>query len=94
MTSSSETSRAARSEAPPGTYAVRQAAREAYTLAAIGCDDADSTGSLADRAATVRLAAGEQVTCTFTARRDAEDDAEEDTEPSCRSRGSRGGAAS
>lgn len=54
---------------PPGTYALRQEPAAGYSLASVGCDDADSTGSASARSATVRLAAGEAVTCSFTARR-------------------------
>ena len=66
-------------EAPPGTYAVRQGATQGYTLAAVGCDDADSTGSAADREAIVRLAAGEAVACIFTTRPEADEDGTSET---------------
>jgi PKD repeat protein len=58
-------------EVPPGTYTVQHQTPSGYTLASIGCDDSDSTGSVADARAVVRLAAGERVACTFTAGRNA-----------------------
>jgi CHRD domain/Prealbumin-like fold domain len=49
----------------PGTYTISENATSGYTLADLSCDDADSTGDTAARTATVRLQAGETVTCTF-----------------------------
>ncbi|HWW61015.1 MAG TPA: CHRD domain-containing protein, partial [Thermoanaerobaculia bacterium] len=51
----------------PGTYTVTENDPTAggYTLTGIVCDDADSTTNPFSRAATVRLQAGELVTCTF-----------------------------
>jgi hypothetical protein len=46
---------------------VRHETRSGYTLASIGCDDGDSSASVATGEAVVRLAAGERVGCTFTA---------------------------
>lgn len=50
----------------PGTYTVDELAAAGYDLTGVACDDSDSTGSTADRRATFRIAAAEQVTCTFT----------------------------
>jgi hypothetical protein len=50
----------------PGTYTVTEAVMAAgYSLGDITCDDFDSTGSVSTRAATVRVQAGETITCTF-----------------------------
>jgi hypothetical protein len=50
----------------PGTYSVTESAMPAgYSLADIACDDLDSTGNSATRAATIRVDAGETITCTF-----------------------------
>ena len=49
----------------PGTYSVTEGAAAGYSLGDLACDDADSTADLEARAATIRLAAGETVTCTF-----------------------------
>jgi hypothetical protein len=57
------------SAVPAGTYTVSEADPAAtpsgYTLTDVTCDDTDSTGDPAARSATVRLQAGEVVTCTF-----------------------------
>jgi hypothetical protein len=54
---------------PAGTYTVTEdnpaAAPGGFRLADVDCDDADSDGDPFARAATVRLQAGEVVTCTF-----------------------------
>jgi hypothetical protein len=51
-----------------GTYTVAadDAGPLGFALTDLACDDADSTEDPLARAATVRLAAGETVTCTFT----------------------------
>jgi hypothetical protein len=49
----------------PGTYSVSENAIAGYSLSDLSCDDADSTGDPFARTATVRLEAGEVVTCTF-----------------------------
>lgn len=50
----------------PGTYTVTESVLAAgYSLGDISCDDLDSSGNTGTRAATIRLAAGETVTCTF-----------------------------
>ncbi len=50
-----------------GTYTISEDDPSAsnYSLADVSCDDANSTGDSSTRAATVRLEAGEVVTCTF-----------------------------
>ncbi|MBX9462325.1 MAG: Ig-like domain repeat protein [Aquamicrobium sp.] len=50
-----------------GTYVVTAGDRRAdgYALVGIACDDGDSAGNIEARAATINLAAGETVTCTF-----------------------------
>ncbi|HYC58621.1 MAG TPA: CHRD domain-containing protein [Thermoanaerobaculia bacterium] len=51
----------------PGTYTVAEddPSSLGYTLADVSCDDADSTTDPNARNATIRVAAGEIVTCTF-----------------------------
>ena len=53
---------------PTGTYAVTAAdTRDAgFALTELVCSDTDSTANLANRSVSVRLDAGEDVTCTFT----------------------------
>lgn len=48
-----------------GSYTVTEGASGDFALADIACDDADSTTDLASRTATIALAAGETVRCTF-----------------------------
>ena len=50
----------------PGTYTTTEAALAGWNLAAISCDDTDSSGDLVTRTATITLDPGETVTCTFT----------------------------
>jgi hypothetical protein len=54
-------------EVPVGTYTVTEEdpAEGGWALADVSCSDADSTGDAPARTATVRLQAGETVTCTF-----------------------------
>lgn len=53
----------------PGVYTVTEADPSTTpggsTLADVSCNDADSAGNTSTRAATIRLTAGEVVTCTF-----------------------------
>ncbi|HKO56268.1 MAG TPA: CHRD domain-containing protein [Thermoanaerobaculia bacterium] len=51
----------------PGTYTVTENDPSAsnFTLGDVSCDDADSTGDVNARTATVKVAAGETVRCTF-----------------------------
>ena len=49
----------------PGTYTVTQDTIANWTLTSLACDAGETT-SLAHRRATIDLAAGEDVTCTFT----------------------------
>lgn len=53
----------------PGTHSVTAGnlANLGYGIAAISCNDTDSTGDIATATATINLAAGEDITCTFTA---------------------------
>lgn len=57
------------SAVPPGTFTVTETDPDAtpggYDLTDLACDDADSTGDRITGAATIRLEAGELVTCTF-----------------------------
>jgi hypothetical protein len=46
-------------------YTVSEAASAGYRLSAIHCSDSDSTGSPSSRTASIRVAAGEKVRCTF-----------------------------
>ncbi len=54
---------------PPGTYTITEqdpgTTPGGYSLAHVECNDADSTGNRFARTATVALAAGEVVTCTY-----------------------------
>jgi hypothetical protein len=50
----------------PGTYTSQETVPAGWDLAAIVCDDNNSSGNLSNRTATFRLEAGETVTCTFT----------------------------
>lgn len=51
----------------PGTYTVSEndPAGGGHTLADVSCDDANSSGDTSARTATIRVEAGETVTCTF-----------------------------
>lgn len=49
----------------PGTYSVSENAAAGYSISDLSCDDANSTGDPFARTATIRLEAGEMVTCTF-----------------------------
>ena len=53
----------------PGTHSVTAGnlASLGYGITAISCNDSDSTGEVASATATINLAAGEDITCTFTA---------------------------
>ena len=53
------------SSVAPGTYSVTENAMAGYSLSDLSCDDANSTGDPFARTATVRVEAGETVTCTF-----------------------------
>ena len=53
------------SSVPAGTYTITESATPGYTLTDVRCEDNDSTGNAFARNATVRLQAGEVVTCTF-----------------------------
>ncbi|GAB4429140.1 MAG: hypothetical protein Kow0031_09570 [Anaerolineae bacterium] len=53
------------SQAAAGVYTVTQAALNGWSLHDITCDDTDSSGNATSRAATINLATGETVTCTF-----------------------------
>ena len=50
---------------PPGDYTVSESVVPGFTLASVACSDG-SPGDPATRTATVALASGETVTCTFT----------------------------
>jgi len=51
---------------PEGTYTITEVLPAGWSLTDVACDDAgDSTGNPFARTATVRLQAGETVTCTF-----------------------------
>ena len=52
--------------APSSTpYAVTESAASGYRLSSITCTDSDSTGAVATRTASIKVAAGETVRCTF-----------------------------
>jgi plastocyanin len=50
----------------PGTYTVVELAKAGWDLTALDCNDNDSSGDVPTATATVKLGAGETVTCTFT----------------------------
>ena len=54
------------SNVPLGTYTIAENASATHSLVSVSCGDEDSTGNPFARTATVRLQAGEVVTCTFT----------------------------
>jgi hypothetical protein len=47
-------------------YSIVEAVEPGYALTGVSCDDGNSTGSVAQRRAIVRVEAGEDVSCTFT----------------------------
>lgn len=49
----------------PGEYPLTEDEVEGFVLSDVDCDDDDSTEDEAERTATIQLAAGEEVTCTF-----------------------------
>ena len=51
----------------PGTYSVTEndPSASSFSLADVSCDDADSAGNVATRTASIAVAAGEVVRCTF-----------------------------
>jgi hypothetical protein len=52
--------------APSSTpYAVSESAASGYRLSSISCNDGDSTGAVSTRTASIKVAAGETVRCTF-----------------------------
>ena len=52
--------------APSSTpYAVTESAASGYRLSSITCTDSDSTGAIGTRTASIKVAAGETVRCTF-----------------------------
>ena len=52
--------------APSSTpYAVTESAAPGYRLSSITCTDGDSTGAVGTRTASIKVAAGETVRCTF-----------------------------
>jgi hypothetical protein len=53
-------------DVPAGTYTIAEALSGTHSVSDVSCGDADSTGNPFNRTATVRLQAGETVTCTFT----------------------------
>jgi hypothetical protein len=58
-------------EPSAGTYAVQELPTDGWTLTKLSCDDGDS--SVSNETATIDLAAGETVVCTFTNTKDAVD---------------------
>jgi subtilisin family serine protease len=51
----------------PGAYSVTENAPGSFmALSALSCDDDDSTGDVSARTASINVATGETVTCTFT----------------------------
>ena len=52
-------------EVDAGTYIVEEEAAADWSLVNIDCDDDDSTGDVGTRTATIEVAEGETVTCTF-----------------------------
>ncbi len=66
-------------ETYPGTYTVEELPTDGWTLTELSCDDADS--SAAGATASIELAAGETVVCTFTNTKDAVDHPPVDNPP-------------
>jgi hypothetical protein len=66
-------------ESSAGSYAVQELPTEGWTLTKLACDDADS--SVSDATATIDLAAGETVVCTFTNTKDVVDNPPADNPP-------------
>ena len=64
-----------------GQYVSTEAAKAGWDLTGIVCDDANSSGSLANRQATFNVEAGETVTCTFTNEKDAGITVQKQTNP-------------
>ena len=52
---------------PAGTYGATISLPDGFALTAVTCDDTNSSGSISGNSATIRLAVGETVTCTFSA---------------------------
>ncbi len=50
----------------PGQYAVTEGAVDGWSLTGLTCSDANSSGDLAARTATINVEPNEDVTCTFT----------------------------
>jgi len=50
----------------PGSYTAIEGVNADYDLSSISCNDTDSTGDANARTATFNVAAGEDITCTFT----------------------------
>jgi hypothetical protein len=66
-------------EASAGTYTVEELPTDGWTLTNLSCDDADS--SVTSATATIDLAPGETVLCTFTNTKDAVDNPPVDNPP-------------
>ncbi|MCU0653204.1 MAG: hypothetical protein MUD10_03005, partial [Candidatus Pacebacteria bacterium] len=66
VTSSLANGGTATAQVMPGTYTSTEAVKTGWDLTGVVCDDSDSTGNTGTRAATFKVAAGENVTCTFT----------------------------
>jgi hypothetical protein len=66
-------------ETSPGAYTVEELPTEGWTLTKLSCDDADSPADGAT--ASIDLAAGETVVCTFTNTEDAVDNPPVDDPP-------------
>jgi hypothetical protein len=54
------------SNVPAGTYTITEGALAGWSLTNVSCSGGDTTANEVARTATVRLGAGETVTCTFT----------------------------
>lgn len=55
----------------PGPFSVTEGAETNWTLTALTCSDANSTGNTTTRVASINVEAGESVTCTFVNQRKA-----------------------
>jgi hypothetical protein len=66
-------------QASAGTYTVEELPTDGWTLTKLSCDDADSSETGAT--ATISLASGETVVCTFTNTKDAVDNPPVDDTP-------------
>jgi uncharacterized repeat protein (TIGR01451 family) len=69
------------SNVAPGQYTVTEGATSGFSLTNLVCSDANSTGDIPNRAATINLDSGESVTCTFTNSENGQIEIRKDAQP-------------